>query len=145
MPDFTKGLEEVSNFASQPLKGKKIGRVTQTMGDGVDPAVHDAVESGLRHLESLGASISEVCAFRCSMQIRVRRFVGSLSESWYNNSLLQSGCDLRPSQSLVIWSTKALINCRRRTSQQLCSACGSDDGIVTQCACSGLSGVSAHI
>ena len=60
VPDLAEGLKSASELSSSPLKGKKIGWIRETMGEGVDPAVHNAVESALKHLESLGASVSEV-------------------------------------------------------------------------------------
>ena len=60
IPDFAEGLQIASDLDSSPLKGKKIGWIRETLGDGVDAGVHDAVENALRHLESLGASVNEV-------------------------------------------------------------------------------------
>lgn len=59
VPDFAEGLQSASDLDSSPLKGKKIGWIRETMGEGVDAGVHDAVEKALKHLESLGASVSE--------------------------------------------------------------------------------------
>ncbi len=60
VPDFAEGLLEASSLDSSPLKGKRIGWIQETMGEGVDSGVHDALEKAFRHLESLGASVSEV-------------------------------------------------------------------------------------
>lgn len=57
--DFAEGLQSASDLDSSPLKGKKVGWIRETMGEGVDAGVHDAVENALKHLESLGASVSE--------------------------------------------------------------------------------------
>ena len=62
MPDFAEGLQTASDLESLPLKGKKIGWIRETMGEGVDAGVHDAVENALKHMEALGASISEACS-----------------------------------------------------------------------------------
>ena len=59
VPDFAEGLQSASSLDSSPLKGKTIGWIRETMGEGVDAGVHDAVENALRHMESLGASVSE--------------------------------------------------------------------------------------
>lgn len=40
--------------------GKRIGLIAETHGEGVDPAVRDAVEGCAAHLSSLGATVEEV-------------------------------------------------------------------------------------
>ena len=60
VPDFAEGLLPVHQLSSRPLEGKRIGVLQQTMGPGIDPGVHDATQGALKHLESLGATVSEV-------------------------------------------------------------------------------------
>ena len=60
VPDFAEGLLPVHQLSSRPLEGKRIGVLQQTMGPGIDQGVNDAMEGALKHLESLGATVSEV-------------------------------------------------------------------------------------
>lgn len=60
VPDFAAGLQPASELSSTPLSGKKIGFIRQTLGEGLDPGVSSAVMNGLKHIEALGASVSEV-------------------------------------------------------------------------------------
>lgn len=65
VPDFADGLLAASQLPSRPLEGKRIGIIQQTMGSGVEQGVLDAVEKAFKHLESLGADVTEVT---CLMQ-----------------------------------------------------------------------------
>lgn len=58
--NFAEGLLAAGHLGSQPLKGKRLGLVTQTMGEGVQPAVQEALLAATKHLESLGAVVEEV-------------------------------------------------------------------------------------
>ncbi|PNW77502.1 hypothetical protein CHLRE_10g439400v5 [Chlamydomonas reinhardtii] len=59
--DFAAGLATgLAAGGSRPLAGKRIGLVAQTMGEGVAPAIDEAVRAAARHLESLGATVEEV-------------------------------------------------------------------------------------
>lgn len=61
MVDFAAGLATgLAAGGSRPLAGKRIGLVAQTMGEGVAPAIDEAVRAAARHLESLGATVEEV-------------------------------------------------------------------------------------
>ncbi|GAX77434.1 hypothetical protein CEUSTIGMA_g4879.t1 [Chlamydomonas eustigma] len=60
VPDFTQLIKSASTFSSKPLAGKRLGLVTQTLGQGVDPEVEVAIREAARHLESLGAVVEEV-------------------------------------------------------------------------------------
>ncbi len=60
MEDFAALLRPASSMDSRPLAGKRIGLVTQTLGEGVQPEVEAAVRRAAKHLESLGAVVEEV-------------------------------------------------------------------------------------
>lgn len=60
VPAFESGLLLAEQLGSQPLKGRRIGVIKQTMGEGVDAGVHDAVQAALAHLAQLGAEVAEV-------------------------------------------------------------------------------------
>jgi aspartyl-tRNA(Asn)/glutamyl-tRNA(Gln) amidotransferase subunit A len=51
--DYTQGLEA-------GVKGLRVGVITELMGDGIDPAVREAVEAAVKTLEGLGASVGTV-------------------------------------------------------------------------------------
>jgi len=55
--DYVSGLLPAEQLDSQPLKGKTLGVVKQTMGDGVDASVKAAVTAACAHMESLGATV----------------------------------------------------------------------------------------
>ena len=61
VPDFTQGLQSVDSFTSRPLLGKRIGVISETIGQGVSSGVNEAFSRAARHLESLGAEVHEVC------------------------------------------------------------------------------------
>lgn len=50
----------MASFSSKPLAGKRLGLVTQCLGEGVQPGVEEAVKGAVKHLESLGAVVEEV-------------------------------------------------------------------------------------
>jgi aspartyl-tRNA(Asn)/glutamyl-tRNA(Gln) amidotransferase subunit A len=51
--DYTQGLEA-------GVKGLRVGVITELMGEGIDPAVRQAVEAAVSTLEGLGASVGSV-------------------------------------------------------------------------------------
>jgi aspartyl-tRNA(Asn)/glutamyl-tRNA(Gln) amidotransferase subunit A len=53
IPDYTTSL-------IPDLKGKKVGVITETFGDGLDPAVATAVKTAIAQLKALGADIVEI-------------------------------------------------------------------------------------
>ncbi len=53
IPDYTQSL-------TNSLKGKKIGVIRETFGEGLDPVVGDAVQTALQTLEKLGATVQEI-------------------------------------------------------------------------------------
>ncbi|MEM6449114.1 MAG: Asp-tRNA(Asn)/Glu-tRNA(Gln) amidotransferase subunit GatA [Cyanobacteria bacterium P01_D01_bin.105] len=57
IPDYTKSL---SKGGKTPLKGRTIGIVKETFGEGIDPKVGDAVNTAIEQLKTLGAEIKTV-------------------------------------------------------------------------------------
>lgn len=53
IPDYTQSL-------TNSLKGKKIGVIRETFGEGLDPVVGEAVQTALQTLEKLGATVQEI-------------------------------------------------------------------------------------
>ncbi len=53
VPDYTK-------FLTPDLKGKKVGVITETFGEGLDPDVEKAVRSAIAQLKELGAEVKEI-------------------------------------------------------------------------------------
>lgn len=53
VPDYTQ-------FLVPDLKGKKVGVITETFGEGLDPSVDHAVKTAIATLQDLGAEIREV-------------------------------------------------------------------------------------
>jgi len=58
--DFAAALPSVDSFNSKPLRGKRIGVIAEMMQGGIAPGVISAVQNSIKHLESLGADVSEV-------------------------------------------------------------------------------------
>ncbi|OVA09029.1 Amidase [Macleaya cordata] len=68
--DATSSKHEVPNFASQfistefseskPLKGLRVGIISETLGDGVDVPVASTIKAAASHLEELGCAVTEV-------------------------------------------------------------------------------------
>jgi aspartyl-tRNA(Asn)/glutamyl-tRNA(Gln) amidotransferase subunit A len=53
IPDYTQSL-------IPDLKGKRVGVITETFGEGLDPEVETAVQAALTQLEELGAEVQEI-------------------------------------------------------------------------------------
>lgn len=53
IPDYTKSLKK-------DIKGLKVGVIKELMGEGIDPAVKEAITKAVELMASLGAEISEV-------------------------------------------------------------------------------------
>jgi len=60
VPDYSASLLPVNCLRSLPLAGRRVALVKETSGEGVDPKVDEAVRSGAKHMESLGATVEEV-------------------------------------------------------------------------------------
>lgn len=60
VPDYAAVLQPLHSLGSRPLEGKRIGVIAEMMQGGTAPGVATAVTNSIRHLESLGADISEV-------------------------------------------------------------------------------------
>lgn len=57
IPDYTQSL---SKGGKTPLKGRTIGIIKETFGDGLDANVGDAVNAAIEQLKSLGADIKTI-------------------------------------------------------------------------------------
>jgi aspartyl-tRNA(Asn)/glutamyl-tRNA(Gln) amidotransferase subunit A len=53
VPDYTQ-------FLTPSLKGKKVGVITETFGEGLDPEVAKTVQQAIQQLKELGAEIQEI-------------------------------------------------------------------------------------
>jgi aspartyl-tRNA(Asn)/glutamyl-tRNA(Gln) amidotransferase subunit A len=53
IPDYTR-------YLTPSLKGKKVGVITETFGEGLDPEVEKAVQQAIQQLKELGAEIQEI-------------------------------------------------------------------------------------
>ncbi|KAF5727979.1 hypothetical protein HS088_TW21G00119 [Tripterygium wilfordii] len=60
LPDFTSQFIAANNMNSQPLKGLKVGLISETIGDGVDTQVISAIQGAALHLEELGCTVTQV-------------------------------------------------------------------------------------
>lgn len=60
VPDFTSQFTSISLSESKPLKGLKVGLISETLEDGVDTGVASTIRAAASHLEELGCSVSEV-------------------------------------------------------------------------------------
>jgi len=58
--DIPKYSELLTPDLTQSLKGKKIGVIKETFGEGLNSEVDDAVRKAIAHLESMGAEIQEI-------------------------------------------------------------------------------------
>eukprot|EP00887_Chlorella_sp_A99_P000286 scaffold13.g286.t1 len=58
--DFAAGLPPAAALPSAPLAGRRLGLIAETVGEGVDRGVGDAVAAAARRLEGLGAVVEEV-------------------------------------------------------------------------------------
>lgn len=53
IPDYTR-------YLTPSLKGKKVGVITETFGEGLDPEVEKTVQQAIQQLKELGAEIQEI-------------------------------------------------------------------------------------
>ncbi len=53
VPDYTQ-------FLTPDIKGKKVGVIRETFGDGLDPEVEKTIRAAIDHLKDLGAEIQEI-------------------------------------------------------------------------------------
>ncbi|GAQ88468.1 aspartyl-tRNA(Asn)/glutamyl-tRNA (Gln) amidotransferase subunit A [Klebsormidium nitens] len=60
VPDYTANLRPASELDSRPLAGVRLGLISETMGEGVDPGVVTAIQAAAAHYEQLGAVVEEV-------------------------------------------------------------------------------------
>lgn len=62
VPDFAENLKTASELGSQPLQGKRLAIIVETLGTGVDLRVLECTKEAVSHLRSLGAEVDEVMA-----------------------------------------------------------------------------------
>lgn len=60
VPDYAAALQPLHSLSSRPLEGKRIGVIAEMMQGGIAPGVATTVTNSIKHLESLGAEVSEV-------------------------------------------------------------------------------------
>eukprot|EP00897_Mesotaenium_endlicherianum_P008203 jgi/Mesen1/7410/ME000388S06631 len=60
VPDFLSKIQPLEALSNRPLEGLRFGLVKETVGAGVDAEVVAAIQLAAAHLESLGATVSEV-------------------------------------------------------------------------------------
>lgn len=58
--NFAAALPSINSLNSKPLRGKRIGVIAEMMQGSIAPGVISAVQNSIKHLESLGADVSEV-------------------------------------------------------------------------------------
>ena len=60
MPDYAAALQPLHSLSSRPLEGKRIGVIAEMMQGGIASGVATAITNSIKHLEFLGAEVSEV-------------------------------------------------------------------------------------
>ncbi|KAK9114147.1 hypothetical protein Syun_020944 [Stephania yunnanensis] len=60
VPEFTSQLEAAEFLDSKPLKGLRVGVISETLGDGVDSGIVSSIQAAASHLEELGCTVKEV-------------------------------------------------------------------------------------
>ncbi|KAL8257970.1 hypothetical protein R6Q59_030011 [Mikania micrantha] len=83
--DFTSQFISKDYFESQPLKGLRVGVISETLGDGVDQEVVSSIRGAISHLEELGCTVTEVSLPSFSLGLPAY-FVLASSESSSNLS-----------------------------------------------------------
>ncbi|XP_073028249.1 glutamyl-tRNA(Gln) amidotransferase subunit A, chloroplastic/mitochondrial [Primulina eburnea] len=60
VPDYASQFLAIDYLESKPLRGMKVGVISETLGDGVDSEVVSSVRYAVLHLEELGCIVTEV-------------------------------------------------------------------------------------
>ncbi|KAK9105008.1 hypothetical protein Scep_021852 [Stephania cephalantha] len=60
VPEFSSQLEPAEFLDSKPLKGLRVGVISETLGDGVDSGIVSSIQAAASHLEELGCTVKEV-------------------------------------------------------------------------------------
>ncbi|WP_133647854.1 amidase [Paraburkholderia flava] len=80
---------------ARPLEGVRLGVLTNYVTDGVEPAVADAVDAALKHLEAAGAIVTEVRFAPLDRLAEINRFGFSPIEAYaWHRPLLERHRDL---------------------------------------------------
>ncbi len=53
-------LPSLDDLPNQPLRGQRVGLIRETLAEGMDSGVVNAVRKACAHLEALGARVEEV-------------------------------------------------------------------------------------
>ncbi|MEQ5839373.1 amidase [Paraburkholderia acidicola] len=88
--------------AARPLEGVRLGVLTNYVTDGVEPAVAEAVDTALKHLEAAGAIVKEVRFAPLDRLAEINRFGFSPIEAYaWHRPLLEKHRDLYDPRVLV--------------------------------------------
>ncbi|MFL9872814.1 amidase [Paraburkholderia megapolitana] len=88
--------------AARPLEGVRLGMLTNYVTDGVEPAVAEAVDMALKHLEAAGAIVKEVRFAPLDRLAEINRFGFSPIEAYaWHRPLLEKHRDLYDPRVLV--------------------------------------------
>ncbi|MCX4160828.1 MULTISPECIES: amidase [Paraburkholderia] len=88
--------------AARPLEGVRLGVLTNYVTDGVEPAVTEAVDMALKHLEAAGAIVKEVRFAPLDRLAEINRFGFSPIEAYaWHRPLLEKHRDLYDPRVLV--------------------------------------------
>ena len=88
--------------AARPLEGVRLGVLTNYVTDGVEPAVAEAVDMALKHLEAAGAIVKEVRFAPLDRLAEINRFGFSPIEAYaWHRPLLEKHRDLYDPRVLV--------------------------------------------
>ncbi|KAF5183571.1 Glutamyl-tRNA(Gln) amidotransferase subunit A [Thalictrum thalictroides] len=60
VPNLASQLVSTESLESKPLKGLKVGLISETLGDGIDVGVVSTIQAATAHLEELGCTVTEV-------------------------------------------------------------------------------------
>ncbi|XP_073124300.1 glutamyl-tRNA(Gln) amidotransferase subunit A, chloroplastic/mitochondrial isoform X2 [Henckelia pumila] len=60
VPDYASQFVAIDYLESKPLRGLKVGVISETLGDGVDSEVISSIRNAVLHLEELGCIVTEV-------------------------------------------------------------------------------------
>lgn len=88
VPNYADDLVSRNCMESKPLEGLRVGVIQETLGEGVDSGVVQAIQSAALHLDQLGARVSEVsCSLHC---FNCQTISPNFFSSWfcYANSLV---------------------------------------------------------
>lgn len=83
--DFTSQFVPKDLLESQPLRGLRVGLISETLGEGIDTQILSSIQEAVSHLEELGCSVNEVSLPSFSLGLPAYYIIAS-SESSSNLS-----------------------------------------------------------